>query len=74
MKLQLLSFNARGLNEDAVVDTMKAYTMAHRTSLDILAIQEHKTRGSVLTHLGGRIWRDATAFGLEASVGYGHLA
>lgn len=74
MKLQVISFNARGLNEDAAVDNMNAYIMAHRTSLDILAIQEHKARVSTLTQLGERIWSNAKTFRFYASVGYDHSA
>lgn len=72
MKIHLLSLNVRGLNEDAAVDTVQAYIRDMRPTLDIVAIQEHKVRGLSLTQVTTRLWRQAKAFGLEASVGYGH--
>lgn len=72
MKLQLLSFNACGLNEDAAVANVQSYVRDSIPSPDIVAIQEHKLRGSSLARVGNRLWHHATAFSLEASVGYGH--
>jgi hypothetical protein len=72
MKLNLLTFNVRGLNEDAAMDSLKVYIQDFRPKLDILAIQEHKLRGDALQRLGTWLWRSATFWGLEASLGYGH--
>lgn len=55
MKLNLLSFNVWGLNEDAALDLMKLYLMNHQPSLDIVALQEHKIQGQALPRLGERI-------------------
>lgn len=72
MKLNLLSFNVRGLNLDSAVDTMKTYIQNCRPALDIVTLQEHKVRGAPLHSLGDRLWRQATAFPTEATAGYGH--
>ena len=72
MKLNLPSFNVRGLNDDAVVSTMRSYLTDCRPSLDIFILQEHKTRGTALLSLDERLWQHATAFYIEATAGYGH--
>lgn len=72
MRLNLLSFNARGLNEPSAVDTLQTYIHDCRPALDILLIQEHKCRGTALTNLGKNLWRQAQCRGLEALPGYGH--
>lgn len=74
MKLQLLTFNFRRLNEDAAVDTMREYITALRPSLDIFALQEHKARAPLLDRLGTRLWKHASTFAPEATVGHGHAA
>jgi exonuclease III len=67
-----MTFNARGLNDESASDTLKLYIQDTHPRLDILAIQEHKLRGSTLTRLGSSLWRSASFRGLDASPGYGH--
>jgi exonuclease III len=56
MTLNLLSFNAWGLNEVAAVDSLKLYIQECRSTPDIVLIQEHKSKGDALTKLEARIW------------------
>lgn len=72
MKLNLLSFNVRGLNDDSAVELMRSYLTNSQPSLDFVALQEHKICGSGTTRLGDRLWRGSQSFVLEALVGYGH--
>lgn len=72
MRLNLLSFNARGLNEQAAIDSLQLYIQDCRPALDIVMIQEHKYRGSALANLGKALWRQAKFWGQEALLGYGH--
>lgn len=72
MKLHFLSFNARSLNEDSAVAHLQSYIKDCIPPPDVVAIQEHKLRGLAATQAGGRLWKHATSFSLEASVGYGH--
>lgn len=72
MKVHFLSFNARGLNEDSAVSTLQSYIRHSSPPLDVVAIHEHKLRGSSLAHISNLLWRHAQSFGLEASPGYGH--
>lgn len=72
MKLNFLSFNVRGLNNDLAIDSLQAYVQDHRPELDILALQEHKLKRESLHQLGTRIWRPAIFGGLKASMGYGY--
>lgn len=73
MRLNLLSFNARGLNEPSAVDALQLYIQDCRPVPDIVLVQEHKCRGVALTNLGKSLWRHATFWGRDASPGYGHL-
>ncbi|KAG0595482.1 hypothetical protein M758_UG169900, partial [Ceratodon purpureus] len=43
-----------------------------RPGPDLVAIQEHKLRGTAVTSIGQRLWRHAPAFCLAVSPGYGH--
>ena len=72
MKVHLLSLNVRGLNEGASVNLLQSYIRDCQPSLDFIAIQEHKLRGTALAAMGTRLWRHAPYFSLEATAGYGH--
>ncbi|KAG0628129.1 hypothetical protein M758_1G003200, partial [Ceratodon purpureus] len=72
MRLNLLSFNARGLNDPAATDSLQFYLKACQPAPDIVYIQEHKRRGIALSSLGPALWRHALSFGLDASPGYGN--
>lgn len=68
MKLKLLSYNVRGLNDPASIDNLRNYL--HRNPVDFLFIQEHKLRGQGALHLGRTLWKCATTFITEAEPGY----
>lgn len=72
MKLQMLSFNARGLNDEAAVTNLQSYIRNSIPVPDIVAIQETKLQGGAASYVGGRIWRPATCFSLDATPGYGY--
>lgn len=72
MRLNFLSFNARGLNDASAIAALQLYMQDCRPIPDIVMIQEHKCRGSAMQNLGKALWRHATFWGMEASPGYGH--
>ncbi|KAG0573836.1 hypothetical protein KC19_VG213600 [Ceratodon purpureus] len=72
MRLNLLSSNARSLNDPTAVDSLKLYIQDCQPTLDIIFIQEHKRRGEALLQLGPPLWRQATSYGLDASPAYGN--
>jgi exonuclease III len=72
MKLNLLTFNSRGLNKEIAVASLHQYIQQFQPRLDIVAIQEHKLRGDAFNRLSQKLWRNAMAIGTEASPGYGH--
>jgi exonuclease III len=72
MKLNLMTFNARSLNEESAIDKLRLYIQDSRPRLDIVTLQEHKLRGNALTRLGSLLWRTSSFWGLNASPGYGH--
>ena len=72
MKVNILSLNVRGLNDDAAIALLYNYIQHCRPALNIVLIQEHKTLGPGLSLLGPRLWRHATARGLAASISYDH--
>jgi exonuclease III len=74
MRLNLLTFNARGFNDEAAIDSLHRYLHNFQPRLDIVAIQEHKLRRDAFTRLDHRIWCGAEFFGGEASPGYGHAS
>jgi exonuclease III len=72
MKLNLMTFNMRGLNEEFALNSLRMYVQDVRPRLDFLAIQEHKLRGNALSCIGTVLWRSASFWDLDASPGYGH--
>jgi exonuclease III len=72
MKINLLSFNVRGLYDLASIPTLKHYLSAS-PQIDIILLQEHKLRLQAAQELGAKLWKDGTAWTLDASPGYGNL-
>lgn len=52
MILHLLTLNVCGLNEGFAVDALQGYIKTCTFTLDLVAVQEHKLRGSLFTHIG----------------------
>jgi hypothetical protein len=55
MKFNLLTFNARGLNDDAGVDSLHCYLMTFQPRIDIAAIQEYKLRGDAYHFISSKL-------------------
>jgi exonuclease III len=70
MQLNLLSYNVRGLNDLAAVNALQHYVHSLQPKIDILMIQEYKLCNSQALQLGKRLWKGATTWCLEATVGY----
>lgn len=71
MKLNLLTINIRGFNDNAAVDTIQRYIQSCNSLPDVVNIQEHKLRGPALQQTGRRLWQQTTCYSIEATVGYG---
>lgn len=72
MKVHILTFNARGLNDSTIVDSLKDYDHASWPQLDIVAIQEHKLYDKALTNLDFRLWKQVQWWSLDTFSSYGH--
>jgi exonuclease III len=53
MKLKLLSYNVKGMNDPASIPMFRNY-IQRINSLDILLVQEHKLRGPLVHELGDK--------------------
>ena len=71
MKLNLITFNDRGMNDDTSISLLKNY-ISSIPNLDILLLQEHKLYNQTTEKLGRTLWCQATTWTLEASPGYGN--
>jgi exonuclease III len=74
MKIQLLSYNVRGLNTPGAIEALRTYIFGIKPSLDIVMIQEHKLRLVAAQQLSDRLWKRAQAWCLEAEDDYNHLS
>jgi exonuclease III len=72
MKLSLITFNVRGLNDPVSIPKLKHY-FSTSPQVDIILLQEHKLRLQAAQDLGPKLWKRAAAWILDASPGYGHL-
>lgn len=72
MIVTLASQNVQGLNEQNKHDVVRGYYRSLFKELDFLCIQEHHLRGTKLSSLSRSFWPQATFFGQEAAVGFGH--
>jgi exonuclease III len=70
MNLNLISYNVRGLNDQMALDTLHHYLHGIMPKIDILMLQEHKLRNTQALQLGAKLWRGATMWCLDATVGY----
>jgi hypothetical protein len=70
MNLNIISYNVRGLNDQMATDTLQHYLHILRPKPDIIMLQEHKLRNLQAQELGSKLWRGATTWCLEATMGY----
>lgn len=70
MKLHLMSYNVRGLNEVGRIDRLKYFISQVSPRLDCLMIQEHRLRHDAARNVGRTLWRGAKTWCLEATHGY----
>ncbi|KAG0594798.1 hypothetical protein M758_UG110700 [Ceratodon purpureus] len=73
MNLNLMTLNARGLNDPGKIDKLRLYMGSTKPTIDVLLVQEHKLRGQKAAELGRLIDRNAIFFYNEAEPGYGEL-
>lgn len=72
MKLQIVSQNLQGVNHVEAPLKVRNYFQPHLSHTSVLCFQEHKLRGNKMTDFGHKVWRSATFYGCEASIGYNH--
>jgi exonuclease III len=72
MNIRLLSFNVRGLNAPEALENLRYYIHSLRQHPDILFLQEHKLRMGQHQSIAKKLWKEATTWCLEATLGYNH--
>lgn len=73
MKITTVMQNVQGLNDPLKVEVVRHYFRPLFRGLEVLCFQEHHLRGAKLDALKYSFWPQASFFGCEAAVGFGHV-